>query len=45
MFARSNSHTVTRFYRIDVECFMELFDCSQTEAYIAKQLRYAGGNE
>ena len=32
-------------YRIDVECFMELFDCSQTEAYIAKQLHYAGGNE
>ena len=23
----------------------ELFDCSQTEAYIAKQLHYAGGNE
>ena len=32
-------------YRIDVECFMELFDCSQTKAYIAKLLHYAGGNE
>lgn len=32
-------------YRIAVECFMEQFDCSLTEAYIAKQLHHAGGNE
>ncbi len=31
--------------RLDVECFMEMYDLSRTQSYISSQLKYAGGNE